>query len=40
MVVNYCLVYRTSETKIHQLVEVRSVNYYLNYGTSETRARR
>ena len=33
--VNYCLVYRTSETKIHQLVEVRSVNYYLDYGTSE-----
>ena len=35
-IVNYCLVYRTSETKIHQLVEVRSVNYYLDYRTSET----
>jgi len=39
MVVNYCLVYRTSETKIHQLVEVRSVNYYLDYRTSETHDR-
>lgn len=34
--VNYCLIYGTSETLERALMPSQMVNYYLNYGTSET----
>lgn len=36
---NYCLVYRTSETSGGYRFRFQEVNYYLVYHTSETRAR-
>ena len=35
-VVNYCLIYGTSETKKFRKVSDKRVNYYLDYRTSET----
>ena len=34
--VNYCLIYRTSETGKHFAAGGEQVNYYLDYRTSET----
>ena len=34
--VNYCLIYGTSETTPASRVRTSSVSYYLDYGTSET----
>ena len=34
--VNYCLIYGTSETKRFRKVSDKQVNYYLDYRTSET----
>ena len=35
--VNYCLIYRTSETQILAFLPEEWVNYYLDYRTSETK---
>ncbi len=34
--VNYCLIYRTSETQSAVIIHFSRVNYYLDYRTSET----